>query len=76
MYLREIGQVNLLTAADEVSLAKRIQRGMTAQKKLEKKNGLDEAEVVRLRHAYRSLFELDFAAYHVFLLPQKGFDIA
>jgi RNA polymerase primary sigma factor len=38
MYLREIGQVNLLTAADEVNLAKRIQRGMNAQKKL-KKNG-------------------------------------
>ena len=35
MYLREIGQVNLLTAADEVSLAKRIQRGMIARDKLE-----------------------------------------
>lgn len=35
MYLREIGQVNLLTAADEVSLAKRIQRGMDARDKLD-----------------------------------------
>lgn len=40
MYLREIGQVNLLTAADEVSLAKRIQRGIEARKKLDHlKNG-------------------------------------
>lgn len=32
MYLREIGQVNLLTAQDEVSLAKRIQRASTPAK--------------------------------------------
>ncbi len=38
MYLREIGQVNLLTAADEVSLAKRIQRGMRATEKLKEEN--------------------------------------
>jgi RNA polymerase primary sigma factor len=35
MYLREIGQVNLLSASDEVSLAKRIQRGIDAREKLE-----------------------------------------
>jgi RNA polymerase primary sigma factor len=49
MYLREIGQVNLLTAADEVSLAKRIQRGMKAQKKLEKENGLSRNESLRYK---------------------------
>ncbi|MBN1992787.1 MAG: RNA polymerase sigma factor RpoD [Anaerolineae bacterium] len=47
MYLREIGQVNLLTAADEVSLAKRIQRGLKAQKRLEKKEELTEPEYIR-----------------------------
>lgn len=35
MYLREIGQVNLLSAEDEVSLARRIQRGINAREKLE-----------------------------------------
>jgi RNA polymerase primary sigma factor len=49
MYLREIGQVNLLTAADEVSLAKRIQRGLVAQEKLEQPNGLGEEEIVKLK---------------------------
>jgi RNA polymerase primary sigma factor len=45
MYLREIGQVNLLTAADEVSLAKRIQRGIRANKKLENNSLSDEQQV-------------------------------
>jgi RNA polymerase primary sigma factor len=49
MYLREIGQVNLLTAADEVSLAKRIQRGMKAQKRLETENGLSKGEIIRYK---------------------------
>ncbi len=49
MYLREIGQVNLLTAADEVSLAKRIQRGLTAQDKLDKPNGFDEEKLIKLK---------------------------
>jgi RNA polymerase primary sigma factor len=38
MYLREIGQVNLLSAADEINLAKRIQRGINARKILDKNN--------------------------------------
>lgn len=46
MYLREIGQVNLLTAADEVALAKRIQRGLRAQKKLdEERASLNDEEL-------------------------------
>jgi RNA polymerase primary sigma factor len=49
MYLREIGQVNLLTAADEVSLAKRIQRGMKAQDKLDNENKLKEEKVVKYK---------------------------
>ncbi len=50
MYLREIGQVNLLSAADEVSLAKRIQRGMAANKRLDGKDDLEEEEeLVRLK---------------------------
>jgi len=44
MYLREIGQVNLLSAADEVSLAKRIQRGLKAQKSVEQKLSLHEEQ--------------------------------
>jgi RNA polymerase primary sigma factor len=50
MYLREIGQVNLLTAADEVSLAKRIQKGMNIRKSLEKngQNGqTDETSILK-----------------------------
>lgn len=35
LYLREIGQVSLLTAEQEVSLAKRIERGREAREKLE-----------------------------------------
>jgi RNA polymerase primary sigma factor len=49
MYLREIGQVNLLTAADEISLAKRIQKGLEAREKLENKNGYSEEEVAELK---------------------------
>jgi RNA polymerase primary sigma factor len=47
MYLREIGQVNLLTAADEASLAKRIQRGMHAREKLE--NGNNDLKEIEIR---------------------------
>lgn len=48
MYLREIGQVNLLSAADEISLAKRIQRGLSARKRLDKEDG-DAGEEERLK---------------------------
>jgi RNA polymerase primary sigma factor len=64
MYLREIGQVNLLTAADEVSLAKRIQKGMNARKSVDKngQNGqVDEAAILKAeldgKLAKRSLAE-------------------
>jgi RNA polymerase primary sigma factor len=49
MYLREIGQVKLLTAADEVSLARRLQQGMTAQKQLEIATDLSENELDELK---------------------------
>jgi RNA polymerase primary sigma factor len=49
MYLREIGQVNLLTADDEVALAKRIQRGMRAEKKLEKADSLSEVQLIKTK---------------------------
>ncbi len=49
MYLREIGQVNLLTAQDEISLAKRIQKGINARKAVEKNgNGsMDETAILK-----------------------------
>lgn len=49
MYLREIGQVHLLSAADEISLAKRIQQGMTARKMLDKNdlNGQETASKLK-----------------------------
>ncbi|MCB9102389.1 MAG: RNA polymerase sigma factor RpoD [Anaerolineales bacterium] len=49
MYLREIGQVNLLTAADEVSLAKRIQRGMDARDKLDEQEATNDDELAELK---------------------------
>jgi RNA polymerase primary sigma factor len=39
LYLREIGRVPLLTAADEVSLAQRLEGGLAAVEKLETTNG-------------------------------------
>ncbi len=39
LYLREIGRVPLLTAADEVSLAQRMEGGIEAEEKLGKSNG-------------------------------------
>jgi len=49
MYLREIGQVNLLTAADEVSLAKRIQRGMNAEKKQKQHDSMSQNEKLKYK---------------------------
>ncbi|MCG3208087.1 MAG: RNA polymerase sigma factor SigA [Anaerolineae bacterium] len=49
MYLREIGQVNLLSAEDEVSLARRIQRGINAREKLETSPELTSDDNAELR---------------------------
>ncbi len=49
MYLREIGQVKLLSAEDEASLAKRIQRGMVSRDKLDQDNVSDEDEIFKLK---------------------------
>ncbi len=50
MYLREIGQVNLLNANDEQSLAKRMQRGLESERKLRDKIGLNNAEKTKFKH--------------------------
>jgi len=50
MYLREIGQVSLLTAAEEKTLARRIQNGIEAEKKLDHDDGLTDEKIAKLRH--------------------------
>ncbi len=50
MYLREIGQVNLLTADEEKRFARRIHRGIESEKRLDEENGLSKEEVAKLRH--------------------------
>jgi RNA polymerase primary sigma factor len=52
MYLREIGRVNLLTAEEEVMLARNIQRGVRAAKQLQKDN-LDPAKKPKLERNHR-----------------------
>jgi RNA polymerase primary sigma factor len=54
LYLREIGRVRLLTAADEVSLAQRLEGGIEAEEKLAKTNGkISESERGKLEFAMR-----------------------
>lgn len=50
MYLREIGQVELLSAANERNLARRIQRGIESEAQLDHDDGLDEALIAKLKH--------------------------
>jgi RNA polymerase primary sigma factor len=50
-YLREIGRVDLLTAAQEVTLAKAMERGLIAKDKLEDRSGMSLSRIKRLeRH--------------------------
>jgi RNA polymerase primary sigma factor len=53
MYLREIGQVDLLTAQDEVRLAKAIQAGIQATERLKDNGALPDAELADLHHQVR-----------------------
>ena len=51
MYLREIGKVDLLTAAEEVMLATQIQNGLIANKKFEEGDITDPEELAKLKQA-------------------------
>ena len=53
MYLKEIGRVPLLTAQEEVSLAKRIEAGLIAEEKLEAATKLSDDERIELRMTRR-----------------------
>ena len=53
MYLKEIGRVALLTAQEEVDLAKRIETGVFATEKLEQNGQLTDEELRRLRWEQR-----------------------
>jgi RNA polymerase primary sigma factor len=50
MYLKEIGRVALLTAQEEVSLAKRIEKGVFAQEELDKKPETANPRLAELRY--------------------------
>lgn len=50
MYLREIGQVSLLTGDDERKLAKRIQRGVEAERKLQSSDPIQAKDLKLLKH--------------------------
>ena len=53
MYLREIGQVPLLSAEDEVRLAKAINQGMEAEEKLSNNGSLPPDELTDLQRTIR-----------------------
>ena len=53
MYLKEIGRVALLTAQEEVSLAKRIERGVLATEELEKNGETPSPKLAELRYDKR-----------------------
>jgi RNA polymerase primary sigma factor len=61
MYLREIGRVNLLTAEEEVMLARKIQRGIKASQQLEQ-DGLDSTQQEKLE---RLVDEGEWAERHL-----------
>ena len=53
MYLREIGQVDLLTADEEVKLAKQLQAGLEAKKRLDEEEITNPNEAMQLERTWQ-----------------------
>lgn len=64
LYFRQMAQEPLLTATDEIDLAKRIERGLRAQNRLEQEDVMEKSERWR-RHLRRLVYDGQAAREHL-----------